>query len=153
MRSSESANSTMISTWPPKVMRSGNMKKAATAITHGSASGQRKRWRRNKYSAARSRDWWRAALVMACALSALLLSLAAIEPRRLHEQHQNRDGVDEEAAGICQQIFSGSIENPEHQRGEQRAFQTAKPADHDHDQKQHEIEHGKARAQAEELDP
>ena len=32
---------TMISTWLPKVMRSGKMKKAAMAISHGSASAPR----------------------------------------------------------------------------------------------------------------
>jgi len=32
----------MISTWLPNVMRSGKTKKQATAISHGSTSGQRK---------------------------------------------------------------------------------------------------------------
>ena len=33
---------TMISTWLPKVMRSGKMKKTAMAISHGNASARRK---------------------------------------------------------------------------------------------------------------
>src|SRR5262245_12736815 len=117
---------TMISTWLPKVMRSGKMKKAAMAISQGSASATRKRCRRSRYSAARSRARSRPV--------ASMVSLAAIEPRGLDQEDSDRDGIDEKAAGIGEQIFSTSVEHAEHQRGEQRAFQAAQSADCDDNQ-------------------
>src|SRR6185312_4993145 len=125
--SSDSANITMISTCPPKVMRSGNRKKQAIATAQGSSSTQRKRCRCERYSAARSRAWPRAA-------AGLLLS--AIEPRRLDQEDEHRDRVDEEAAGIREQIFAGGVEDAEHQRREQRSLEAAEPADGDDEQEQ-----------------
>src|SRR5215831_12785211 len=134
---------TMISTWLPKVMRSGKRKNAASATSHGSASAARKRWRLSRYSAARSR---------ACPRStALMVSFAAIEPRRFHQEDSHRDRVNEEAAGVGEQIFARGIENAEHQRGKQRAFQASKPPDCNDNQEKHQVKHGKARRQAEQL--
>src|SRR5476649_2310525 len=96
----------MTRTWLPKVMRSGKMKKAAMATSHGSTSAGLKRWRRSRYSAARSRACLRSA-------ATVTVSLAAIEPRRLDQQHNHGDRVDEKAAGIRQQIFSGGVEYAE----------------------------------------
>src|SRR5665213_4300943 len=143
MRSSESANITQISTWPPKVMRSGNRKNAAIASSHGTASGHWKRCRRTRYAAPRSRASMRAGF---------LPSLAAIKPRRFDEQHQHGDGVDKKSTGIRVQIFSGGIDNAKHEGRQQRALQAAEAADRDHDQKQHEIDHGETWREAEQLD-
>src|SRR5690242_13497258 len=129
---------TMISTWLPKVMRSGTMKNAAIATSHGSASAVRKRWRLSKYSAARSRACPR--LIMA--------SLAAIEPCRFHQEDGHGNRVDEKSAGVREQIFSGGVEDAQHQRGEQRAFQAAQSPDRDDNQEQHEIKHRKTGREA-----
>ena len=48
-------------------------------------------------------------------------------------------------------ILSGGIENAEDQRGEQRAFEAAQPADRDDEQKEHQIDQREAWAQANEL--
>src|SRR6478736_5519423 len=141
MRSSESANIAITSTWLPKVMRSGKIKSTAMAASHGSVSARRKRWRLSRYSAARSRASERVAEVMA--------SLAAIEPRRLDQKNGNRHRVDEKSTGIGEQILSGRIEHAEHERRQQRALQAAQPADRDHDQEQHKVENSKAWREAE----
>src|SRR6185437_11435656 len=142
MRSSESANITQISTWPPKVMRSGKIKNAAIASSHGNASGHWNLCRLTRYSAARSR---------AAIRSLLLVSLAAIKPRRLDQKHRDRNRVDEKPAGIGQQVFSGRVEYAEYKSGQQRALEAAKPADRDHNQEQHEIDHREAGREAEQL--
>src|SRR4029078_9204027 len=106
------------------------------AASHGSVSARRRRWRVSRYSAARSRASERVAGVM--------VSLAAIEPRRLDQKNGNRHRIDEKPPGIGEQVFTSRVENADHERGHQRAFQAAETSDRDHDQEQHEIENGKA---------
>src|SRR5215831_20623526 len=107
MRSSESANITITSTWLPNVMRSGNTKKAVTASSHGSASAQPKRWRSSRYSAARLRaiSWAAWTVVL----------LAAIETCRLDEEDGNSHRVNEKSSGVGKQIFASGVEDAEHQ--------------------------------------
>src|ERR1700751_959276 len=145
MRSSESANRIMISAWLPSIMRSGKMKNAASAISHGSASIGRRRWRAARKRAARSRACG-SATAPGRSLS------AAIEPCRFDQQNYNRDCVDEEAAGVGIQIFAGGVANAEHERGNQRAPQSPGAAHRHHQQEEHEVENGKARREAEQLD-
>src|SRR6516162_5659075 len=109
------------------------MKKTAMAISHGNASARRKRCRLARWSPPRSRA------------VAPGVSLAAIEPRRLYEENDDRHRVDEKAARIGQQIFATGVEYAEHQRREQCSLQAAKAPDRHHDQEQHQIEHRKAR--------
>src|SRR6185437_6252391 len=144
MRSSESANIAMIRTWLPNVMRSGKTKKAATAISQGSASAGRKRWRRSRKSAARSRAWPRSIRAV--------VSLAAIETCRLDQKDRNSDRIDEKTAGIGEQIFPGRVEHAQHQCRKQRALQAAQAADRHHDQEQHQVKHRKTRRQPKQLD-
>src|SRR5262245_46653439 len=124
-------------------MRSGKMKKTAIAISHGNASAGRKRWRPTRYSAVRSRACPRLVVAM--------MSLAAIEPRRLDQQDGHSHCIDEKPAGIREHIFSSGIENAEHQRSKQCALQTAEPADRNDDQEQHQIKHREAWREPEQL--
>src|SRR5690349_20243894 len=143
MRSSESANSTISSTWLPNAIRSGKTKKAATASTQGSASKMPKRWRVARNTRARSR---------ASRPTAAVTSLAAIEPRRLDEQDQHRDRIDDEAAGACVDVLAGGVAHAEQDRGGERALEAAEAADRDHQQEEHEIKHREARGEPEQVD-
>src|SRR3954469_328289 len=150
MRSSESANSTMISTWLPKVRRSGKSQKAASASPQGSASHICKRWRSARYAVARARadafDPSGAADLVARA------SVTAVKSRRLDQQDQHRQRVDEKAAGVGEHVFARGVADAEQDRGRERALEAAEAADRDHQQEEHEVEHCKARGEAEELD-
>src|SRR4249920_1533407 len=114
-------------------MRSGKTKKTPIATSQGNASVKRKRWRLSKYSAARSRACPR--------LIALVMSLAAIEPRGLDQENKDSNRINKKPAGVGEQIFAGRIEDAEHQRRQQSSFETAQPANGDDDQEQHEVKH------------
>src|SRR3981189_2395155 len=150
MRSSESANSTITSTWLPKVRRSGKSQKAASASPQGSASQICSRWRSARNATARARadavDPSGAAELVASA------SVTAIKSRRLDQQDQHRQRVDEKAAGGGEHVFAGGIADAEQDGGHQRALEAAEATDRDHQQEEHQIEHRKARGEAEELD-
>src|SRR5215467_6058113 len=141
MRSRESANSTMIRLWVPKVMRSGNRKYAATASSHGNASGQRR--------------WWRSIALMPVSGVTTFAAkdlLAPIKPRRLDEEDQYRDCIDEESAGVGVEVLAPGVEDPKHDRRHQCALEATQPADGNHKQEKHEIDDGKARRQTEQRD-
>src|SRR3982074_1266880 len=150
MRSSESANSTITSTWLPKVRRSGKSQKAASASPQGSASHICRRWRSARKATARARadafDPSGAAELVASA------SVTAEKPRRLDQQDQDRQRVDEKAAGVGKHVFARGVADAEQDRGHQRALEAAEAADRPHQQEEHEIEQRKARREAEELD-
>src|SRR5215813_5982397 len=148
IRSSDSANSTISSTWLPNTMRSGNRKNAATASSQGTASHGLKRWRWARNATARAR----ASGAAPDAVTVAVDSLAAIEPRRLDEQDQYRDRIDEEAAGACIDVFAGGVADAEQNRGRQRALEAAEAADRDDQQEEHQIEHREARREPEQLD-
>src|SRR5262249_35649479 len=73
-----------------------------------------------------------------------VVSLAAIEPRRLYEKNDDSHRVDEKTARIGQQVFPTGVEYAENQRSEQCSLQTAKAPDGHNDQEQNEIKHRKA---------
>src|SRR5947209_7234267 len=129
MRSSDSANSTISSTWLPNAMRSGNSQNAASASSQGNASATPNRWRRAMKATARARE-----SAMGCAAAAAEVSVAAIEPRRLDQQDEDRDRVDEEAAGARIQVLAGGVADAEQDRGRERALEAAEPAARDHQQ-------------------
>src|SRR6516164_6412838 len=106
MRSRESANSTMIRVWVPNVMRSGNRKYAATASSHGNASGQRRWWRSIKKARARFFALMPDSGVATFADKDLL---APIEPRRLDEQDQHRNSINEESACVGVEILAAGV--------------------------------------------
>src|SRR5262245_38021666 len=114
------------------------------AASHGSVSARRKRCRLSRYSAARSRASERLAVPM--------VSLAAIEPRRLDQKDSDSHRIDEKPTGIREQIFPARVEHTDDECCHQRALQAAETADRDHDQEQHKVENGKARRQTEQLD-
>src|SRR5580692_4355761 len=145
MRSSDSANSTITSTWLPNTMRSGKMKKAAAAISQGSTSQSCRRWRVARYAMARVRT-------SGAGAAAAIVSLAAIEPRRPDEQDQHRHGVDEKAAGAGKDVLAGGVAHAEQDRGEQRTLEAAETADRDDEEEEHEVEHREARREPEHLD-
>src|SRR6185312_8495584 len=134
----------MISTWLPKVMRLGKRKNAATANSQGNSSSQRKRWRRMRYCAALSRA---PARPLPCGVA----SLTAEESGRLDQEDGGGNRIDEQIARDGKHVLAAGIENADHQRGEQRAFEAAEAADGDDDEEQHEVKHGKRRRQAEQL--
>src|ERR1700736_2198291 len=149
MRSSESANSTITSTWLPKVRRSGNSQKAASASPQGSASHICRRWRSAKKATARARA---DALGPSGAELVASASVTAVKPRRLDQQDQHRQRVDEKTAGVGEHVFARGVADAEEDCGHQRALEAAESADRHHQQEEHEIEHRKARGEAEELD-
>src|SRR6185312_4183274 len=132
----------MISTCVPIVMRSGNTKNAAMARSQGSASGQMKWCRCSRNSAAR----WRAASL------AVGISLAAIETRRLEQENDRSDRIDQEVARLREHVFAAGVDDADHQRRQQRALETAEAADGDYDEEQHQIQDCEIRRQAEQLD-
>src|SRR5215472_7040460 len=146
IRSSDSANSTISSTWLPNTMRSGNTKKAASASSQGRSSHGLKRCRRARYAAARARASGGAVA------GVMVVSVAAIEARRLDKQDQHRDRIDDEAAGPRIDVFAGGVADAEQDRGEQRALEAAEPADRDDEQEEHEVEHREARCEPEQID-
>src|SRR5690348_15847794 len=79
-------------------------------------------------------------------------SVSAIEPRRLDEQDQDRDRIDEEAAGAGKLVLAGGVAQAEQDRGDERALEAAEPAAGDHQQEEHEVEHREARREPEQLD-
>src|SRR3981189_2021518 len=125
MRSSESANSTITSTWLPKVRRSGKSQKAASASPQGSASHICSRWRSARNATARARadavDLSGAADLVARA------SVTAIKPRRLDQQDQHRQRVDEKAAGVGEHVFASGIADAEQDCGHQGALAGDRP--------------------------
>src|SRR5581483_8740938 len=151
MRSSESANMIAISTWMPKVMRSGKTKNAAMMSSHGTASAQCQLARRTMKASARSR-YGKAAAPTRIAVARTVTSLSAIKAFRLDQEDEHGQRIDEEAAGIRIDVFAANIEDTEQHGREQRSLEAAKPANRDNDQKEHEIEHGEARCESEGLD-
>src|ERR1700736_3579782 len=79
-------------------------------------------------------------------------SLTAIEPRRFDEQDEDGERVDEESAGLGIKIFAADIENPQQDGGDKRALEAAKPAHRHDDQKEYQIEDGKALREPQSVD-
>src|SRR4030088_2362720 len=150
MRSSESANSTITSTWLPKVRRSGKSQKAASASPQGSASHIWRRWR----SARKATALARADALGPSGAAELVASasVTAVKSRRLDQQDQHGQRVDEKAAGVGEHVFAGGVADAEQDRGHQRALEAAESADRHHQQEEHQIENRKARREGEELD-
>src|SRR5262245_59550890 len=133
MRSSDSANSTMISTCDPKVSRSGSRKKAATASSHGKASTARNRWRVTRLGSRR-------AGADAAADNGMVPLVSTIKPRRLDQQNRHGDGIEEEAAGLGVEVLAGGVENSKKQRRGEGPLDAAETADGDDEQEQHEVD-------------
>src|SRR5258705_767224 len=112
MRSSESANSTITSTWLPKVRRSGKSQKAASASPQGSASHICRRWRSARYATARAR----AAALDASGAAELVASasVTAVKSRRLDQQDEHRQSVDDKTARVCQKVFTDGYPHAPH---------------------------------------
>src|SRR5262245_24274394 len=81
-----------------------------------------------------------------------VVSVAAIEPRRLDQQDRDRDRVDEEASSPGKFVLAGGVDHAEQDRGDQGSLETAEAAAGDHQQEEHEIEHREARSEPEQLD-
>src|ERR1700731_4159810 len=78
-------------------------------------------------------------------------SLTAIEARRFDEQDEDGERVDEESAGLGIQILAADIEDPQQDGGDKRALEAAKPAHRHDDEKEYQVEDGKARREPESL--
>src|SRR5579883_3672987 len=114
------------------------------ASSQGNTSQTRTRWRVARYAIAGARA--------ADGAAAAIVSLAAIKPRRPDEQDHHRDRVDEKAAGPRIDILAAGIADAEQDGGDQRALQAAEAAHRDDQQEEHEVEHGEARREPEQLD-
>src|SRR3984893_13493925 len=100
-------------------------------------------------SSARARS---AGLLACTAPGAGAASLTAIESRRSDEQDDNGQRVDEESAGLGIEVLTADIENPQQDRRDKRALETAEPAHRYNDEKKYQIDHGEARRQPKSLD-